>query len=819
VRDNRRVRTLRYAVRGLLARPGFSSVAILTLALGIGANAAIFTVVNAVLLRALPFRDPSRLVLLVERTAQFPTLTTSWQNFVDWRDQTTSFEAVAAVRSLTMTLTGGGEPERVPAKMATAPLLPMLGVSLPLGRVFSPDEDRPGAAGVAILSDALWHRRFGGGADAIGRAITLDDKPYTVVGVLPPGFQLLQAADVLLPMGPWAATLPDDRGWHPGIFPVARVKRGVGLARAQAEMDVVSDRLATQYPETNHGVTADVKPLHEFAVQNVRQSLLVLAAAVGFVLLIACANVANLLLARAVGRQKEVAIRRAIGASRMRIAGQLLVESLVLALAGGALGLVIAMWTVPLLASLAGASAPGAGAIAMDWSALLFTIAISCVTGLVFGFAPAMQTTRVDVASAINEAGRGAAAGAGHHRLRAALVVVEMALATMLLVGAGLLTKSLARLQDVPTGFDAAGVLVGDAPLSPVAYAGAPERNAFVERLRDRLRALPGVALAEVATAPPFSGGGSSIHFNIVGRPPKGPEEFVITGLRAVSEGYFRALGVPLVAGRAFTDRDREHAPAVAVVNEAFVRRFFAGSTKDALAGRAQLGATPSPAEGPDGAPFMQIVGVVGDTRQAFETAIQPTLFVPYEQPPIDVLAGMYRNLSIVLKTAGDPIAVAAGLRAAMQEIDRDQPLVRVRTMEEAMSESVAQPRLRTALLAVFSGLALALSLIGVYGVMAYAVSERTHELGVRIALGASPADIRALLVGEGARLAAIGIAIGVAGALATSRALGALLFGVSASDPATFAIAALGLTIAGMAAAYLPARRASAIDPVVLLR
>jgi putative ABC transport system permease protein len=813
------VRTLRYAVRGLAARPEFSAVAILTLALGIGANTAIFTVVDAVLLRSLPFRDPSRLVLLVERAAAFPTQTTSWQNFEDWRDGTSAFEAVAAVRSLTMTLTGAGEPDRVAAKMATAPLLPMLGVSLPLGRAFTPDDDRPGAAGAAILSDALWHRRFGGSADAIGRAITLDDKPYIVVGVLPPGFQLLQPADVVLPMGPWAATLPDDRGWHPGILPVARVKGGVSLPQAQAEMDVVSDRLAKQYPESNHGVTAEVKPLHDFAVQNVRQSLLVLAAAVGFVLLIACANVANLLLARAVGRQKEVAIRTAIGASRLRITGQLLVESLVLALAGGAAGLLIAIWTVPLLTALAGASAPGGSAIAVDRSALLFTIVISCATGVVFGLAPALQTTRIDVASAINEAGRGAAAGAGHHRLRASLVVVEMALATMLLVGAGLLTRSLARLQDVPTGFNAAGVLVADAPLSPVAYQEAAQRNALVERLRGRLRTLPGVALAEVATAPPFSGNGSSIHFNLVGRPPKGPEEFTITGLRAVSEGYFRALGIPLVAGRALTDRDREHAPAVAVVNEAFVRRFFSGSTKTALAARAQLGATPSPIDGPDGAPYMQIVGIVGDAKQAFEAAIQPTMYVPYAQPPIDLLGGMYRNLSIVLKTTGDPIAVASGLRAAVQEIDRDQPLVRVRTMEEAMSDSVAQPRLRTTLLALFSGVALALSLVGVYGVMAYAVSERTHELGVRIALGASPADIRSLLVGEGARLAAIGIAIGVAGALATSRALGALLFGVSASDPATFAIAAVGLTIAGIAAAYLPARRASSIDPVVLLR
>jgi putative ABC transport system permease protein len=809
------VRDLRYAIRVLLARPGFTAVAVLTLALGIGANTAIFTVVNAVLLRPLPFDDPDRLVLLLERTSQFPTITTSWPNYVDWRDQSRSFESVAAMRPLTITLTGQGDPDRIPARMITASLLPTLRVSPAIGRAFTPDDDQAGAAGVVLLSDALWRRRFGGSPDAIGRAITLDNQPYTIVGVMPPRFQLLQTADVMLPIGPWAATLPmDDRSWHPGIFPLARLKRDVDRARAQAELDVISDRLAKQYPEGNHGVTAEAKPLHDYAVQNVRQSLLMLVAAVGFVLLIACANVANLLLARAVGRQKEIAIRTALGASRTRIAVQLLVESVVLAIGGGLTGLLLAFWAVPMLAALAGANTPGAGAIAIDPVALLFTIAVSIATGFVFGVAPALQTTRVDVSAAINEGGRGAAAGAGHHRLRALLVVAEMALATMLLVGAGLLTRSLMRLQDVSPGFNPAGVLVADAPLSPVKYATAAQRNAFVDRLRERLRALPGVILGEVATTPPFSGNGASIHFNITGRPPKGPEDYIITGYRAISDGYFTALGVPLVAGRFFTNRDRDQSPPVAVVNEAFVRRFLSDAPKQALGARTQLGTVPG-----DDAPAMEIVGVVGDTKQAFEATTQPTLYVPYEQYPIEILGGMYRNLSIVLKTSGDAAAAAGGLRTAVQDVDRDQPLARVRTMEEAMAESVSQPRLRTALLAMFSVVALALSLIGVYGVMAYAVSERTHEIGVRIALGASPRDIRALVVGDGSRLAAAGVAIGIVGALASSRALGALLFGVSATDPLTFTLAAVGLAIAGVAAAYVPARRASRIDPVALLR
>jgi putative ABC transport system permease protein len=808
---------LRYALRGLLARPGFSLVAILTLALGIGANTAIFTVVNAVLLRPLPFHDPDRLMLVLERNGPFPTTqTTSWQNYVDWRDQSRSFENFGAFRNLTMTLGGGTEPERIPAKMLSATVLPALGVAPAIGRAFAAADDLPGAEGVVILSESLWRRRFAGAAEAVGRTVTLDNQPYTIVGVMPAHFQLLQQADVFIPMGPWAATLPDDRGWHPGIWPLARLRAGTGLDQSRAEMKVISDRLEKDYPTFNRNLSADVRPLQEFAVQNVRQSLLVLVAAVGFVLLVACANVANLLLARAVGRQKEIAIRTAIGASRARIVGQLLTESVVLSIAGGAAGLILATWSVPLLARLAGSNAPAVGTIGIDQTALAFTVAVSFITGFLFGLIPALQTTRVDVAASINESGRGTAAGVGHHRLRGLLVIVEMTLATVLLVGAALLTKSLMRLQDVSPGFNPDGLLVADAPLSPVSYASQAQRNQLVDRLIPKLKEIPGVKLAAVATAPPFSGGGSTIHFNIVGRPPKGPEDYIATGYRAIGPDYFAALGVPVLAGRMFNERDRDRSRPVAVVNETFVRRFLAGDTTGALRSRAQLGTVPDDeAE----TPIMDIVGVVGDTRQAFETAVDPTMYVPYLQHPIEVIGGMYRALSLVLKTDGDPAALAPSLRAAVREIDREQPLARVRTMQEAMNESVAQPRLRTTLLMLFSAVALALSLIGVYGVMAYAVSERTHEIGVRLALGASPHDIRSLVVGQGVKLAAVGIAIGIVSALATSRALAALLFGVSPNDPMTFIASAIALTLAAIVAVYGPARRASRIDPVVMLR
>jgi len=806
------IRDLRYALRLLASRPGFTAVAVLTLALGIGANTAIFTVVNAVLLRPFSFQDPDRLMLLVERTTKFPTITTSWLNFGDWRDQSRSFDAVAAYRNLTVTIAGGAEPERLPAKNVTARLLPMLGVSPALGRPFSDADDRAGAPGVALITDALWRRRFGADVNVLGRAITLDDQPYTIVGVLPASFQLMLPADILLPMGPWAATLPDDRSWHPGIFAVGRLKAGTSGAQAQSEMNVISDRLSKQYPTFNTGVSADVVPLHEYAVQNVRRSLLLLVAAVAFVLLIACANVANLLLARSIGRQREIAIRTAVGASRAQIASQLMIESLVLAAAGGAAGILVAIWCLPLVSALG--NAPGVAPIRLDPAALAYTVALSLATGIVFGFAPAMQTTRSGMTSAINDGGRGAGAGRSHRRLRGLLVIAEIGLAMMLLVSAGLLTRSLLRLQDVSPGFDPEHVLLGDMPMSAASYGKNDARNVFVDQLLAGLRSKPGVQLAELATAPPFSGAGSSLHFNIIGRPPKGPDEFVITGYRAISSGYFSALKVPLRAGRVFTDRDRDASPPVSVVNETFVRRFFNGSRDEALRAHIQIGGEPN-----DETPRMQIVGIVGDTKQALEAEPQPIAYVPYLQPTISLLGGMYRNPTIVLRSDRDAAAQASTLRAAVHGLNPDQPLARVTTMENAMADSVSLPRLRTTLLALLSGLALTLSLIGVYGVMAYSVSERTHEIGVRIALGASERDIRALVVGSGVRLAAAGVAIGVLGAIVAARGLQALLFGIDALDPATFAAAAIGLSCAAVAAAYAPARRASRIDPVGLLR
>jgi putative ABC transport system permease protein len=803
---------VRMALRGLFTRPGFTSVAVLTLALGIGANTAVYTVVHGVLLAPLPYTDPARVVVLNEISPQFPNpISVSWQNYVDWRDRSTTFAQVGAFRTLQTTLTGLGDAERVPARMVTASMLPLLGVELPLGRAFTAADDAPGAAGVVILSFSLWQRRFDGSPDALGRSIQLDKQPYTVVGVLPSGFELFQPADLYVPLGPWAATLPDDRGWHPGILPVARLGDGVSLDKARAEMDTISRQLETEYPQFNRGVRARVMPLQDVLVQNVRPALLVLLGAVALVLLIACANVANLLLTRAVSRQKEIAVRTALGGSRGRIVRQLVIESVVLAGLGGAAGVILASWGVSLLMTTV-TGLPRAGGIGVDWPVLLFALVTSMVTGVLFGVVPAIQATRFDIREALNEEGRGSpAGGVKHHRMRRVLVVAEVALALILLVGAGVMLRSFASLQRVQPGFDAASLLVIDLPLSPTTYRDDLPRTTIVDRVVERVRALPGVKLAAMTTGLPMSGGGATIHFNIAGRPPKGPEDYTLAGYRAVTAGYFETMAIPLKRGRVIEARDRQGSPPVAVINESMARQYFSGV--DPIGQRFAIGTEPD-AE----SVYMEIVGVVGDVRQSFEAGAKAEYYVPYAQYPHPVLAGMYRNTALVARTDGEPIAIVPSVRAALQDIDRDQPLVRVRTMEQSMNDTVAQPRLQTLLLAIFAAVAVALAFVGVYGVMAYAVSQRTQEIGVRVALGASQREVVRMVVGEGVRLALIGLALGLAGAAFATRALQSQLFETNANDPLAFIAAPLLLGVAALLASYIPARRAAAVAPIIAL-
>jgi putative ABC transport system permease protein len=803
---------VRTALRTLMAQPAFTLVAVLTLALGIGANTAVYTVVHGVLLDPLPYDDPDEVMVLNEVSPQFPApISVSWQNYVDWRDRARSFETVAAFRTTQMTLTGSGDAERLPARMVTATLLPMLSVEMSLGRALSAADDKPGAPGVVLLSHALWARKFSTDPTILGRGIQLDKQSYLVIGVLPAGFELFQPADVYVPMGPWAATLPDDRGWHPGILPVARLREDVSLDVARAEMDAIAAQLEAAYPQFNRGVRARVTPLRDLLVQNVRPALLVLLGAVSLVLLIACANVANLVLARAVGRQKEMAVRTALGGSRARIVRQLLIESIVLGCLGGAAGVLVAAWSVSLLMSTV-TGLPRAAGVAIDVPVLLFAVAVSIATGVLFGVVPALQATRFDIREALNEEGRGSSAGgARHHRLRGALVVAEIALALILLIGAGLMLRSFATLQRVDTGFDVSRLLVINLPLSPVTYRDDAVRTQLVERVLASVRSLPGIKAASMATTLPMSGGGAVIHFNIAGSPPKGPEEYKLAGYRVVTPGYFETLGIPLRRGRTFSDRDREGSLPVALINESMARQYF--PNVDPLGQRLAIGTEPDPES-----QYLQIVGVVADVKQSFEAGANAEYYVPYALYPDPALAGLYRNLSLVMRTDGEPTALVPSVRAALHEIDADQPLVNVRTMESAIGDTVAQPRLQALLLVIFASVAVALSIIGVYGVMAYTVSQRTQEIGVRVALGASQSDVVRLVVGHGFKLAGAGVAIGLLGAAAASVALQSMLFETSGLDLVTFVAAALLLGGAAVVASYLPARRAAKVMPSVAL-
>jgi len=799
---------LRYAFRLLGKSPGFTAIAVLTLALGIGANTAIFTVVNAVLLRPLGFRDPSRVVLVAEKSA-YPTVSTSYENYIDWRDQSHSFDSLEATRGATITLTGAGEPERLNVRMATAPLFPLLGVNAILGRTFLAEEDHAGGSPVVVLGYGVWQRRFGGSHDILGKSITLDSRPYTVVGVLPRGFELLQPADVFLPFTPWAETLPDDRNWHPGIFAIGRLKAGISREQARTEMVGITKRLEEQYPIYNTGTSADVVDLQEQLVKGVRPALLLLLGAVAAVLLIACVNVANLLLARAASRGREVAIRTSMGASRWRVTRQLITESLLLSLAGGALGLLFAWASLGPLLKLSATSVPAVFAVGLDRRVLFFTLLVSLATGLLFGIVPALRTAKLDLRETLNEGSRGSTAGPGHHRIRGALVAAEIAMAMLLLVGAGLLLRSFSRLQDVPPGFQADHLLVADLPLSLTAYAKPEQRFEFFDRVVGRAKSLPGVRSAGAASFLPVSGGGGLLHFNIAGRPPKSPHDYTATGYRTITPNYFETLGMPLEQGRFFTAADTEKAPAVVVINAAMARTYFPG--ENPLGKRLQVGATPEP-----DVPWMEVVGVVGDVRQGLDLDPKAEMYLPYRQA--DQILPVFQ-LSIVLRTATDPMLQASALRSALAEIDPNQPLVKVRTMEENMAATVAQPRFRTWLIGIFAALALVLAAVGVYGVMSYTVTQRTSEIGIRVTLGAQPEDVFRIVVGEGLRLALAGVGVGILAALALTRLLQSFLYGVSAYDPLTFAGVAVILTIVAVAASFFPARRATLVDPLVALR
>jgi putative ABC transport system permease protein len=798
---------MKYAARTMRQNPGFTLIAIVTLALGIGANTTIFSVINAVLLRPLPYKDPSRLVMLAESMAAYPVLSVSHENYEDWRDQSTSFQAIGAVQPLDFTLTGSGDPERLTGQMISASTFPMLGVQPALGREYTSAEDRAGGAPVVLLSYALWQRRYAGSADVLGKSLTLDNNPYTVIGVMPAGFQIFREADVILPLEPWAKTLPDDRNWHTGIVPVARLKDSVTIEQARLEMRTIAKRLEQQYPLYDTGIDALVLPLQGQIVSNVRPALLTLLAAVGLVLLIACANVANLLLARASQREKEIAIRSALGASRARLVRQLLTESVMIAAIGGALGLALAAVGLGPLLHFAAATVPRAEGIGLNSAVLGFTAALAILTGIVFGLVPALQASRFDIRDQLNQNSRGSTGGTHHQRLRSALVIAEVAISMVLLIGAGLLIRSFARMQSVAPGFRSDHLLLAELPLSPTKYAKPEQQIAFFDRLLERMRALPGASHAIAANFMPMSGYNGLIHFNIQERPPKSPHDFILTGYYLVSPDYFEALGIPVLAGRTIRQSDNFTSPSVVVINQTMAKRFFPG--ENPLGKRLQIGELPETS-----IPFMEVIGIVGDVKQKLDSDAVEAMYVPYMQPVLPL-----SGLTVGLRTSQDPASMASAMRSAVFEIDRDQPIVKIRTMDQAISTSMNEPKFRTLLLTLLAVLALILSAVGVYGVMSYSVSLRTQEIGIRLAMGAQFGDVMALVVRQGFALAAMGIVVGGIAAYALSRLMARFLFGVGANDPATFAGVSLLLAAVALLACYVPARRATRVDPLVALR
>ena len=793
---------LRYGARMLLKNPGFTAVAVFTLALGIGANAAIFSVVNAVLLKPLPFAEPDRLVWVWGNIRNGGSrASVSPLDYLDYRAQNTTFEQFAATFSIPtfINLTGGDTPERLEGRVVTGNFFQALGVNAALGRTFLPENEMPGSAQVVVLSHEMWQKRFSGDSSIVGKALTLDGKKYEVLGVMPPSFKFPQNAELWAPMNFEMAPEMRQRKAH-FLRPIGRIKPGVTLAQAQADMDAIARRLEAQYPESNTGWNLRMVPLRDQLVGNIKPTLQVLFGAVSFVLLIACANVANLLLVRAATRQKEIAVRMALGAGRLRIARQMLTESVMLAVAGGALGVMLAAWGVDLIVAFSGNNIPPTAQVGIDRVALGFTLGVSLLTGLLFGLAPALQATRRRLSETLKDGGKGAGQSASRNRTRSLLVIFETAIALVLLIGAGLLIRSYVRLQNVNPGFDASNVLTMRMDLLYGKYDSEEKVGAFWGRLQERLAALPGVEAVGMVTELPLSGQPNDAPFTVEGRPPVPTNQQFGADFRRVNQDYLRSMRIPLLRGRGFTEQDVRQSAKVVLISETLASEVFPND--DPLGKRLLLGMN-------ERTPF-EIVGIVGDIRhRSLESAPFATMYLP-------MLDTGWMNLTI--RTAGNPSNLAAAVRREVSAIDRDQPVGAVRTMGQVSSESVAAPRYRTWLLGLFAAVALALSAVGIYGVISYTVAQRTHELGIRMALGAQSKDVLKLIIGQGIKLALAGALLGLGGALALTRLVRTLLFGVSATDPLTFALIAALLILVALLACYIPARRATKVDPLVAL-
>ena len=810
---NTLLRDVRYGIRMLLKSRGFAAIAILTVGLGIGANTALFTVVNGVLLNPLPYPNPRQLVALYGKYPGDDRSPIAYPNFLDWRRDNQSFSSIALYHNEDYNFAGTGEAERVSGYMISADFLATLGVKPVLGRDFRADDDRAGAAPVVILGGGFWKGRFGSSADMVGKSINLNGTSYTIVGVIPSSFSFYgHDRDVYTPIGQWNDPTFHDRRIVFSSGMVGRLKPGVRLSRAKADMENVARNLAAAYPEADAGIGATLVSMKEDIVGNVQPLLLVLLGAVGFLLLIACANVANLLLARSIGRLREFAIRAAMGASHSRVIRQLLTESILLAGLGGALGLLLAFWgTKAALGSLPGAL-PRASEVSMNSSVLLFTLGVSLLAGILFGLAPSVKTSRVNLQEILKEGGRGSSGA--RHRLQGIFAATEVALALVLLVGAGLMIRSLTSLWRVNPGFNPGHAITFSLSLPASPATSSVETRARLRAFDDKIMSIAGVEAVSVTLGSRPMQHNSSESFWIEGRPkPANLNDMNPAMFYLAESGFQQAMGISLRRGRFITPQDDEHSPVVIVIDDVFARTYFPG--EDPIGKHVHLATFKMEAE---------IVGVVGHVKQwgldgDTKSAIQAQFYYPFMQLPDNILRLASTGVAVVLRSKGDPSALMGLVRKAVEEIDPREVIYSIATLEQVVANSLAARRFSMMLLGVFAGLALTLACVGIYGVISYLVGQRTNEIGVRLALGAQRADVLRLILGEGSRMALIGVVIGIIAALGLTHLLSNQLFGVSARDPLTFAAVALLLVGVAVAACYVPARRAMRVDPMIALR
>jgi putative ABC transport system permease protein len=803
---------VRYGLRMLRKSPGFTVVALLTLALGIGANTAIFSVVYGVLLRPLPYQDPSRLIVLNETTPRVGTVSVSYPNFLDWRAQSRAFSKTAAVSSIAFNLAGLGsgldQPENLSGEAVSSDFLSMLGVRPVLGRNFDASQDQAGTAPVVLLSYQLWQSHFGGARNVLGRTVALDGRSFTIIGVLPPDFRWIEKIDLLEPIGVKASD-PDfnDRGDRGDLVVLGRLAPGVSFSQARSEMEGIAARLAQAYPASNDQFGVALQPIRDAFVSDLRPAVLVLFGAAVFVLLIACANVANLFLMRGASRTKEIALRMAVGASRSRIVHQILVESFVLAFLGGLLSLGLAFAGIRGLARLIPVDMLSGADVNLNGPVLLFAAGVVVLCTFVFGLAPASHSTQPDVQSELKESGRAMSASIGQGRMRRALAIAEVSLALILLVGAGLMMKSLYRLLSVDPGFRPDRVLTMNMSLRTAQYAKDPARINFWQRVLASVRELPGVEGAALGTDVPLTDNHSRTDITLEGMALPKPGSFPHPDVHRVSPGYARTLGVPLQRGREFTDADTENAPQVAMINTTLAQRFFAH--ENPIGKRFMLG-HPSPKDVPK---WITIVGVAGDTKlYGLANPARLEVYLPFRQSAL-------RDMTLVVKSGMEPAALTSAIRRAIASIDKEQPVFGVATMQQLVNDSVSTRRVTLILLGVFGGLALLLGAIGIYGVLAYSVAQRTHEIGIRMALGARRGDVLLMILAQGAKIAGAGVLIGIIASFGLTRLMTNLLFSVSPADPATFAAVAIVLVLVALLASYIPARRTLRVDPMIALR